>query len=380
MKILVLSNYFPPHYIGGYELACFDTVEYLKSVGHDVFVLTGDHEKQSTKFQRVYRKLKYIDYSNASYSNKHEVEVFNYETTKSVIRLIKPDLVYIWSLRLVSLSPLWAIEKLKNKKVFEIGDFWMKGFLSNSFIAKLKRKTKELIPFFKARKVDINPVISVSKWMEKEMKELYGSKEIFYIPNGTSVTKERYEKKQDCMHYIFCGRIDYSKGLDIAIKSLSNLKDRQINDFVFDIYGDGEKEYLLKCKKMVELLDLKKNIFFHGKIDDLSFAYKKSHVLLMPTRMREPFGLVLIEAMNFGVVPIATNNYGPREIIDNEKDGLLFTPSSVDDLTNKILLLHTNWTLLEKYRENAYKKVESKFDINIVKKDVESVLLDIVRV
>lgn len=380
MKILVLSNYFPPHYIGGYELACFDTVKYLESAGHNVFVLTGDYEQSSTRFQKVYRKLKYIDYTNASYSNKHEVEEFNYETTKKVIDLIKPDLVYIWSLRLVSLSPLWAVEKLKNKKVFEIGDFWMKGFLSNSFMSRLKRKTKELLPIFKAKKVDINPVISVSKWMEKEMKELYGSKEVFHIPNGTVVTQEKYEKNQKLMQYMFCGRIDYTKGLDLAIKALGSLKDRRINDFQFHIYGDGDKSYISKCKKIVELLDLKKNIFFHGKIDDLSEAYKKNHVLLMPTRMREPFGLVLIEAMNYGVVPIATNDFGPTEIIENKKDGLLFTPSCVDDLIKKILLLHNNWTLLKQYRENGYKKVKTKFDINIVKKEVESVLLDIVRV
>lgn len=380
MKILVLSNYFPPHYIGGYELACFDTVEYLKSVGHDVFVLTGDYEESSSKFQRVYRKLKYIDYEDASYLNKQEVEEFNYETTKSVISLVKPDLVYIWSLRLVSLSPLWAVEKSKNKKVFELGDFWMKGFLSNNFLTKLKRKTKEFLPFFKAMKVEINPVITVSKWMEKEMKELYGSKEVFHIPNGTVVTKEKSEKEQKLMKYLFCGRIDYSKGLDLAIKALSNLKDRNINDFNFNIYGDGDKDYILKCKKMVELLGLQNNIFFHGKKDDLSVAYKKSHVLLMPTRMREPFGLVLIEAMNHGVVSIATNDYGPTEIIDNEKNGLLFAPLCVDDLTKKILLLHNNWTLLEQYRENGYKKVQNKFDINIVKKEVESVLLNIARV
>jgi glycosyltransferase involved in cell wall biosynthesis len=179
---------------------------------------------------------------------------------------------------------------------------------------------------------------------------------------------------------MFCGRIDYTKGLDLAIKALSNLKDRNINDFKFHIYGDGDKSYILKCKKLVELLDLERNVCFHGKTNDLSSAYKQNHVLLMPTRMREPFGLVLIEAMNYGVVSIATNDFGPTEIIDNKKDGLLFTPSNVDDLTTQILLLHNNWTLLEEYRQNGYTKVKTKFDINIVKKEVESVLLDIVRV
>ncbi len=379
MKILILSNYYPPYYIGGYELACFDTVEYLRNAGHDVYVLTGDYKDCSQNFQRVYRKLKYIDYSNPSFIDKFKVEEFNYNTTKDVISNINPDLVYIWSLRLVSMAPLWAVEQSKIKKIFEIGDFWMKGFLSNSFMSKIKRVIKENIPFFKSVNVNINPIISVSNWMKQEMKDLYGSKQIFQIPNGTKITKEKIEKNTAMMRYMFCGRIDYSKGLDLAIKALSNIKDKKVLDFQFHIYGEGDEEYIKRCKKMVKTLCLENEVFFHGKCENLEKEYSKNHVLLMPTRMREPFGLVLIEAMNYGVVCLATNDYGPSEIIDDKKNGLLFIPSSIDDLTSKILTLHNNWDLLEKYRNDAYLKVANKFDINIVKKEVENVLLKIAK-
>ncbi|MFA9373807.1 MAG: glycosyltransferase family 4 protein, partial [Poseidonibacter sp.] len=201
MKILILSNYYPPYYIGGYELACFDTVEYLKNAGHDVYILTGDYKECSQNFQRVYRKLKYIDYSNPSFLDKFKIEEFNYNITKDVISKINPDLVYIWSLRLVSLAPLWAVEQTKVKKVFEIGDFWMKGFLSNSFMSKIKRSIKQVIPFFKSVEVKIDPIISVSNWMKEEMKELYGSQQIFQIPNGTKITKEKVEKNSVMMRY-----------------------------------------------------------------------------------------------------------------------------------------------------------------------------------
>lgn len=378
MKILVLSNYYPPYYIGGYELACFDTVKYLESAGHDVCILTGEYKKTSKSYEKIYRKLKYINYDDPSYLNKNQIEEFNYEITKEVIEKYKPDLVYIWSLRLISLSPLWAVEKTKIKKVFEIGDFWMKGFLSNSFLSKLKRKAKQVLPFFKAVNVEINPVIIVSNWMINEMKTKYSSKDIFQIPNGTKITKQKNKKDEHLMKYMFCGRLDYSKGLDISIKALSSLKDMNINDFEFHIYGNGDPDYIYKCKKMIKVLNLEDEVFFHGQTDSLESAYKENHILLMPTRMREPFGLVLIEAMNYGVVPIATNDYGPAEIIENNKDGLLFIPNSISDLTHKILLLHNKWNLLNEYRLNAYKKVNTKFDLNIVKKEVEQVLLNIV--
>jgi glycogen synthase len=43
MNILVISNLYPPHYIGGYELACRDAVEQLRERGHQVRVRTSTY-------------------------------------------------------------------------------------------------------------------------------------------------------------------------------------------------------------------------------------------------------------------------------------------------------------------------------------------------
>ena len=40
MKILVVTNLYPPHHVGGYELGCRDVVEKLRARGHTVRVLT----------------------------------------------------------------------------------------------------------------------------------------------------------------------------------------------------------------------------------------------------------------------------------------------------------------------------------------------------
>lgn len=375
MKILVISNYYPPYYLGGYELACFDTVEFLKEKGHKVSVLTGDY-KSNKSGNDIYRKLNYIDYESPSYKNKYDIEKLNYQVTEEIIQVTKPDIIYIWSLRLISLSPLWAIEKTKIKKIFEIGDFWMKGFLNNSFFSKLKREIKNRLPFGNAKNVSISPAICISDWMVNIMKKQYGSQQIHVVPNGTSVSEKKCMEKDDAvMKYMFCGRIDHSKGLDMAIKSLSYLKDNNYDDFEFHIYGDGDKTYLKRCLKMVEILNLQNQVFYHGKLDNLKDAYRKNHVLLMPTRMKEPFGLVLIEAMNYGVVPIAPNAYGPKEIIDDYKDGILFKQYSQNSLDEKIKFIHNNWDLMESIRLNGFEKVEQKYNINIVKNKIEQLLI-----
>ncbi|PJF40380.1 MAG: glycosyl transferase family 1, partial [Chloroflexi bacterium] len=41
--MLVLSDYYPPHYIGGYELICEKVIEGLVDFGYEVCVLTSTH-------------------------------------------------------------------------------------------------------------------------------------------------------------------------------------------------------------------------------------------------------------------------------------------------------------------------------------------------
>lgn len=43
MKILALTNLYPPHYLGGYELICYMVVNELRARGHHVQVLTSNH-------------------------------------------------------------------------------------------------------------------------------------------------------------------------------------------------------------------------------------------------------------------------------------------------------------------------------------------------
>ncbi len=376
MKILIISNYYPPHYIGGYELACLNTVNFLKSCGHEVFVLTGNFIQESFHFESIYRKLKYINYDKPSFWNKHKVETHNYHLTKKVIQNIQPDLVYLWSLRLVSLSPAIAVQDLKVKRIFEIGDFWMKGYCSNSILSKIKRSIKSILPFTICKEVDYSPAICVSKWVEAKMKETYHSKQTYVIPNGTTIYEKKKKDLKKTINYMFCGRLDYSKGLDLALRAFSSLKDQGIYNFSLNVYGEGDNKYLKTCKNMVNVLNLNKEVHFLGKKTSLKTAYDSNDILLMPTRMEEPFGLVIIEAMAAGVVVIASTGYGPSEIISHKKNGLLFIREDVEDLSYNILKIHNNSYFYKKLRNNAFNLVFSKFNLLSVKKDVETVLLD----
>jgi len=61
MRILALTNLFPPHYLGGYELICHMVVKELRARGHDVQILTSDHVLSGTgslREDQIERSLK----------------------------------------------------------------------------------------------------------------------------------------------------------------------------------------------------------------------------------------------------------------------------------------------------------------------------------
>ncbi|NCC66085.1 MAG: glycosyltransferase, partial [Spirochaetia bacterium] len=57
MRILIISNLYPPHVLGGYEILCHQVVSYLLDRGHQVHVLTSDHGQASSE-ETITRTLK----------------------------------------------------------------------------------------------------------------------------------------------------------------------------------------------------------------------------------------------------------------------------------------------------------------------------------
>jgi glycosyltransferase involved in cell wall biosynthesis len=103
MRILVISNFFPPYHIGGYELGCADVVAGLKTRGHEVRVLTSHHGiAEPTQSNGVYRWLRTDSLRPENAGSQHvaaivKKELANRRAMKRVCASFRPDLVYVWN-------------------------------------------------------------------------------------------------------------------------------------------------------------------------------------------------------------------------------------------------------------------------------------------
>jgi len=216
----------------------------------------------------------------------------------------------------------------------------------------------------------------VSDWVAEEMHEKYRADETYVYPNATLIPDEKIDKNNKNIKFLFAGRIEEEKGLDLAIEALKRFAQKfPDKEFTFDIYGSGNEAYLKRCKTLAEPIASKVN--FRGKVESKEQIYSDASILLMPTRMREPFGMVIIEAMAHRCAVVATNAYGPSEIIEHGKNGLLFDMNRPIDFLTQIERLYFEQKLLKRLQENAYEHVSKNYSIFKVKTKVEKLLRQI---
>jgi Glycosyltransferase len=100
--------------------------------------------------------------------------------------------------------------------------------------------------------------------------------------------------------------------------------------------------------------------------------YLKSSIYLMTSRY-EGFGLVLLEAMNFGLPIIAFSQSGSKEILNNGKYGILVSNGDVEAMYEKLLDFINDVNLREEYQQKSIKRVKD-FSLDAITKQWEKTI------
>ena len=132
------------------------------------------------------------------------------------------------------------------------------------------------------------------------------------------------------------GRYAYEKGNDLLLKAWAKVE-KQCQDWTLEIYGQGNQTPYRELMQEQGIDETRCHL--HGSITDVTNIYQGSSIFTLPSRF-EGFGLVIIEAMAYGV-PVVTFDCenGPRNIITNNQDGILVKPFDIDEYAEKLLRL-----------------------------------------
>jgi glycosyltransferase involved in cell wall biosynthesis len=189
-----------------------------------------------------------------------------------------------------------------------------------------------------------NSTIVVSEDLQKYFKKKYG-KVTIHIPNGiapsypTSVNFIRKKYHLEKHSYIlFMGRLSPEKRVDWLIKAYQELtkQETEISQIKLVIAG-GSSATDQYVQQLVKLSNNHAGIISTGYVMGIEKAELLSNALffVLPSYL-EGYPIVLLEAMGYGLCPLASNIAPNQDIIRHEVSGILFDTNSFSDFTNKL--------------------------------------------
>jgi glycosyltransferase involved in cell wall biosynthesis len=202
--------------------------------------------------------------------------------------------------------------------------------------------------------------ILLSETFKQTLLDYYGikSKKIIAITNPISSEKQ-YKFKSQAKEKIvlFVGRLTKQKGVNYLI-DIWKIIEKNHHDWKLMIIGDGEERNFIE--KKISKYNLK-NIHIEGYQSDVYSYYRKASILFM-TSIFEGFGLVLAEAMSYGVVPIAFNSYESiSDIIDHNFNGFSVSMYLIKERQAEIAVANGNFDEAIQFLEQA-KKYAIEYD------------------
>lgn len=214
--------------------------------------------------------------------------------------------------------------------------------------------------------------------------------DIVVIPNGLDLPRfspERYSRttireefgvKDEEPLVGSIGRLDQGKGQEELIRAAREVV-KEFPNCRFLIVGEetkGEgKDFRRKMQNLVKDFELEKNVIMAGFRTDTPEILKALDVFVFPS-YKETFGMSLLEAMAMETPIVATDSGGVPEVLDYGNCGILVPPRQAEPLAVAIKEHLSNSELSKQMAAQARKRVEERYDLNLVLDRIEKLYLD----
>ncbi len=221
--------------------------------------------------------------------------------------------------------------------------------------------------------LDINYIVVTKFEAEYLIRFGIAKENIYLIPHGIDINHFKHSNSSNFIKLynlekkkivLYVGRLFKDKRIDILINAFSLLK-KEISDTVLLLAG-GDFGYKSTLENLIQKMNLKHDVIILGHLPKryLPEIYSMADVVVMPAKS-ETFGLVALEANACKTPVIASNHWGPREIINNGKNGFLIEFGDIIEMKEKLILILSNEELKKKMGDYAREYVKSNFSWEI---------------
>ena len=154
---------------------------------------------------------------------------------------------------------------------------------------------------------------------------------------------------------IAIGRLVRQKNFSSLIRAFSKVSPLY-PDWTLEIYGEGNEKDILK--KLIDELKMDGKVLLKGNVSNIDQKLLDSAFLVMSSKY-EGMPMVLLEAMACGL-PLLSYECpcGPKDLIGNNKNGLLIERDNEAELAEKMIFLIENENIRKEFGEESYKKAK----------------------
>jgi glycosyltransferase involved in cell wall biosynthesis len=346
MRILIVSNLFPPVTSGGYEVECGSVAEHLGR-RHEVLVLSSAPPGGLPEEPGVRRELPFLS-GDAAGARRAPLAALQGAAVARRALEWRPDLVYAWNCVSIPQSTVRLLTDGGVPVAFRVCEHWFGGlFTHDQFMRELlpaergpaRRlwaegcRTVNRLP--QLRLSPLAPMRAAISWNSRALEHKVDTPS-FVEPVLEAVQHpvprhgEIYERVERALapdpEIVFLGRVTAYKGLGVAVEALAKLRADGHPTARLVVVGPEEPAYGAQIRRLAAGLGIEGAISWRGQLspEQSATALSSAHALIVPSVWEEPFGLVAIEGAMARVPVVAADVGGISEGLHDEEHALLF--------------------------------------------------------
>ena len=345
MRILVISNLYPPVVRGGYEVECSGVVERLRQ-RHDVTILTSSLEHPIEQ-EGIVRELRFLEPNWKGTLRAPLASIAAAKATRRLMAESDPDLVFVWNAASIPQAALCVVADSGVPTAYRVCEHWFGDlFETDQYLRYLRSDGRGLERFWgiaarllnRSSSLRLDPskrTPAAVSWNSETIRRLAGvpdEVEIRFerVIHSTSINGPTFEAIQRTPStepsLLFLGRLSEEKGARVAVQAVGLLRRMHGISARLTLTGRATPEDIASISREIEAANVGDLVDLTGPLppDQVAELLARTHALVIPSTWEEPFPLVCIEGALARVPIVASNIGGIPECLADQEHALLF--------------------------------------------------------
>lgn len=390
MRLLFLTDFFPPEQVGGFELRCAELAESLRERGHAVHVLSGRRGGRVLREPGVWRVLHYGN-GIASPLRQGLRDAEDARWLARAIESFRPDLVVVFGVFGLSPTLFSTLARFDVPVVYDEGGYglihlwkrhgsWLRfcsEMPADGWRAWAKKRVIDMYPRLGAGvlatakspgEIDAYFNSDFSLGLTRRAGVRMGHTEV--IPSGIRLEEFPFHPRRPSfpleVHLFVPGRIHPDKGQVTAVRAVGHLS-RDLVDSRIRMRLIGKTQDATYASRIADEI---RKISCENRIEILPAVprsrmreqYAWADLVLFPSEYEEPFSRIPLEAMASGRPLISTSTGGTAELVNHGENALVFTAGDPAALAASVKRLGSGLKLYDRLAKRGRAEVEEKYE------------------